>query len=249
MDLGAPLPAGYVQRAIKAVYDHNFQRSFRNHLNCQRTFALNDESGLILCSWPDGQKPRLPFVYSDEVWTGVEYQVASQLIYEGWVEEGLALVTAIRERHDGYRRNPWDEVECGHHYARSMSSWGLILALSGFQCSNPDHSISFKPAIETTDFKTFFSNGKAWGTFEQHQQGKLINAQIQIQHGCLELARLRLSVPGLVRSITMAGDDLEGSPKYQQEDGLLDIHLEPGIKVPAGQYVQWMIQIVNVNSG
>ncbi|HUS13421.1 MAG TPA: GH116 family glycosyl-hydrolase, partial [Chloroflexia bacterium] len=113
--LGDVLPQDHVRMALQSVFRHNFRRDFRNHVNCQRTYVLNGESGLLLCSWPNGGRPRFPFVYSDEVWTGIEYQVAAHLIYEGWLEEGLEIVRAVQERHDGRRRNPWDEVECGHH--------------------------------------------------------------------------------------------------------------------------------------
>ena len=88
--------------------------------------------GLLICTWPKGGRPEYPFVYSHEVWPGIEYHVAAHLIFEGHIEAGLTIVKALRERHDGVRRNPWNEVECGYHYARSMASWGLILALSGF---------------------------------------------------------------------------------------------------------------------
>lgn len=129
LGLGDLVPGEHVRTAIRSIYGHNFKRSFREHVNCQRTFVLNDEAGLVLCTWPQGNRPQFPFVYSDEVWTGVEYQVAAHLIYEGWISEGLAIVEAVRDRHDGLRRNPWDEVECGHHYARQHGKLGTIVGV------------------------------------------------------------------------------------------------------------------------
>ena len=174
LDLGDLLPAAHVKAAISAIFRHNFRSDFSDHVNCQRTYVLNQEAGLLMCSWPQGHQPRYPFVYSDEVWTGTEYQVAAHLIYEGWLQEGLTLVEAVRARHDGYRRNPWNEVECGHHYARSMASWAVLLALSGFQADVAQGQMSFKPIVEATTeaglFRTFWSNGRAWGTFQQQQQ-------------------------------------------------------------------------------
>ncbi len=89
-------------------------------------------------------------LYSDEVWTGIEYQVAAHMIYEGLIEDGLALVKAARERYDGLprppiQRNPWNEIECGGHYARAMSSWSLLLALSGWEYDGPGQSLRFTP--------------------------------------------------------------------------------------------------------
>lgn len=162
--LGYLLPKEHVRSAVRAVYRHNFKKSLRGHHCVQRTYAVNDEAGLLLCTWPNGGRPDYPFVYSDEVWTGIEYQVASHLIYEGFVEEGLNLVRAVRARQDGVRRSPWDEVECGHHYARSLASYGLLLALSGLQVDLPHGTISFRPAA-AGDFRTFFSWGTGWGEF------------------------------------------------------------------------------------
>lgn len=167
--LGYLLDPEHVQKAIHAVYQYNFKTDFTRHANCQRTYVLNDEKGLLLCSWPHGERPKLPFVYSDEVWTGIEYQVATHLIYEGFIDEGLSLVKAVRERQDGYRRNPWNEVECGHHYARSMSSWGLLIALSGFSCDMVKKEMRFDPVINRDDFTTFWSTGRGWGTYHQHR--------------------------------------------------------------------------------
>lgn len=171
LNLGSLLPEDHIRTAIKAIFDYNFLEDFSQHVNCQRAYAFNDEAGLLLCTWPHGGRPRLPFPYSDEVWTGIEYQVAAHLIYEGWVGEGLRIVEATRERHDGRRRNPWNEVECGNHYARSMSSWAVLLALTGMHGDMGRGELSFAPVAELLSeekpFKTFWSTGRAWGTCTQ----------------------------------------------------------------------------------
>ncbi len=171
LGLGNLLPADHISQTLKSIFDHNFKQDFSEHANPQRVYALNDEAGLLLCTWPDGGRPSLPFPYADEVWTGIEYQVAAHLIFEGWVDEGLKLVGAVRERHDGIRRNPWNEVECGNHYARSMSSWALLLALSGAHVDPVKGEISFAPVAtllsKDESFKTFWSNGRAWGVYTQ----------------------------------------------------------------------------------
>lgn len=197
LGLGDLLPADHIRQAVKAVFDHNFRQGFHDHTNCQRTYVLNDESGLILCTWPQGGKPRFPFVYSDEVWTGIEYHVAAHLIFEGWLDEGLQIVEAARARHDGFRRNPWNEVECGHHYARSMSSWALLLSLSGFSANMSQQQISFNPALaastEPNRFRTFWSTGTAWGIYEQERaaEGEAWQASIKILGGETSGVRLQ----------------------------------------------------------
>jgi non-lysosomal glucosylceramidase len=171
LGLGDIVPVEHAASALKAIFTHNFKHDFYEHVNCQRTYALNDEAGLILCSWPNGGQPRFPFPYSDEVWTGIEYQVAAHMIAEGYVTEGVEIVSAARARHDGVRRNPWNEVECGHHYARSMSSWALLLAASGFHCDLGRGEMSFAPVMETFTnlayFTSFWSTGRGWGIYTQ----------------------------------------------------------------------------------
>jgi non-lysosomal glucosylceramidase len=190
--LGYILPEEHVRQAVRSVYEYNFRTDFTEHHNTQRTFALEREKGLILCSWPNGGRPKLPFVYSDEVWSGIEYQVAAHLIYEGYVNEGLTMVKAVRERYDGYRRNPWDEVECGHHYARSTASWAVLLALSGFKYDMVEGWISFTPVIRKDDFSTFWSTGKAWGVYRQHQDPQTgeLNWEIEVLYGSLDGIRV-----------------------------------------------------------
>nr|MBA3947722.1 hypothetical protein [Herpetosiphonaceae bacterium] len=173
LNLGDLVPAEHSKTALASIFAHNFKRSFSRHTNTQRSYVLNDEAGLLMCSWPEGGRPKYPFVYSDEVWTGTEYHVAAHLIYEGHVAEGLEIVEALRARHDGVRRNPWNEVECGHHYARSMSSWALLLALSGAHCDMGRKELSFAPVLEIVPdqdaFTTFWSTGLAWGTYTQQR--------------------------------------------------------------------------------
>jgi non-lysosomal glucosylceramidase len=166
VDLGYVMQEEHVKSAVKAIYDYNFKNTLKEHCNLQRTYALNDEAGLLICTWPKGNRPEIPFVYSDEVWTGIEYQVATHLIQEGYTQEGLKIVKEVRSRHDGVRRSPWNEVECGHHYARSLASYGVFLALSGYHCDLPNSKLTFHPYCEEENFKTFFSCGKAWGTIE-----------------------------------------------------------------------------------
>lgn len=48
-----------------------------------------------------------------------------------------------RLRYDGATRNPFDEYECGHWYARAMSSYVLIEALTGVHLGLP----IFQPII------------------------------------------------------------------------------------------------------
>ncbi len=161
--LGYILDSSQVEQALKAIYDHNVIKPIRTFANVQRVFALNDEGGVVLCTWPHNNRPALPFVYADEVWTGVEYQVAASLIYAGFVDEGLAIVEAVHHRYDGYKRNPFEHDESGVHYARALASWSLLLALSGVEYDGTTQTLYFDPKINADHFKSFWSTGSAWG--------------------------------------------------------------------------------------
>jgi len=186
--LGHVLPEEHVRKAVYSVFKYNFVENFGDFPSLRRTYALNDEKGLVLCTWPKGGRPRHPMVYCDETWTGVEYSVAASLIYEGFVEEGLKLVKAVRDRYDGYKRNPWNEVECGHHYARSMASWAVLLALSGFVCDIPAKRIYFNPRINRNKFHTFWSTGTAWGTYSRIEktEGGPVEHKLEVLYGNLD---------------------------------------------------------------
>jgi non-lysosomal glucosylceramidase len=145
----------------------------------------------LLCSWPHGGRPRIPFVYSDEVWTGIEYQVATHLIYEGLVEQGRSVVRAVRERHDGRRRNPWNEVECGNHYARSLASWGPLLALSGVDYDAPSATMTIRPRLDAPVVRSIFTTGTGWGEFVIDEAG----ARLTVHAGSLALATLTIDHP------------------------------------------------------
>jgi len=132
--LGEIVDAEKVTSHLRAVHKYNLKHDLSDHANPQRpAFAVGKDGGLLLCTWPRGGELSIPFVYSDEVWTGIEYQVASHLMLEGVVREGLEVVRVCRDRYDGRIRNPFNEYECGHWYARALSSYGLLQGLTGLR--------------------------------------------------------------------------------------------------------------------
>src|SRR5258708_11413257 len=188
LDIG--LKKERVQKTLQSIYGNNFKDDFWTHSNTQRIYALNDEKGLVLCSWPNGGRPALPFVYSDEVWTGIEYQVAAHLIYRGMIEEGLSVVKAISNRYNGVRRNPWNQIECGNHYSRAMASFSVLLALSGFRYSAVERGVSFQPRIHPEDFRCFFAAGSAWGFYRQNAEAGVVTGNLECPHGGLRRRRV-----------------------------------------------------------
>ncbi|MGI5959654.1 MAG: GH116 family glycosyl hydrolase [Massiliimalia sp.] len=161
--LGDVLDSQKIKSHLESVFRYNFKEDFRAHSNPQRPgFCVGEEGGLLLCSWPHGDKPALPFPYSDEVWTGIEYQVASHLILMGYVDEGLRIVTACRDRYSGCQRNPYDEYECGHWYARAMASYSLIQAFTGIRYDAYEKTLHLQPKIQG-DFQVFLATNTGYG--------------------------------------------------------------------------------------
>lgn len=195
--LGHLYPAEHVKTALKSIYKYNWAPDVaaqNKRWAPERPFAVPGEGGLFICTWPHGGREKQPVRYRDEVWTGIEYQVASHMIWEGLVEEGLALCRAVHERYHPAKRNPYNEVECSDHYARAMASWGVITALSGFEYDGPAGRIAFDPKMTPDHFRSLFTSAEGWGTYEQ-RQGKSFSASIKLRFGNMRFSEITLN-PG-----------------------------------------------------
>lgn len=171
----------HIRTTLGSIMKYNYVKDFSRYFNNMRSYVMGDESGLLMASWPKGRL-EVPFPYFAEVMTGFEYCAAVGMIYEGMEKEALTCIRAIRDRHDGAKRNPFSEAECGHHYARSMASWAAVIALSDFQYSGVDRRMHFtdRPGCY------FWSNGYAWGTCTVTDD----TATIEVLKGSLQLDKL-----------------------------------------------------------
>jgi hypothetical protein len=187
-DLGYLVDPSHVRTTLQSIMRYNYRASLEDQFNCMRTFALADESALLMAAYPDG-RPENPFPYFSEVMTGFEYTAAIGMLYEGQRENGLRCIKSIRDRYDGRKRNPYDEAECGHHYGRAMASWGAVLALTGFHYSGIDQALTLAP----NDGLAFWSNGYAYGSIDQKMAGVNRRVTITLVKGSLGIRELRLS--------------------------------------------------------
>ena len=152
-----------VKSHLCAIYKYNLKDDLSEHANPQRpTYAMGSDAGLLLCTWPKGGKLQLPFVYSDEVWTGIEYHVASHLMFAGEVEKGLEIVRACRSRYDGRIRDPFNEYECGSYYVRAMSSYGLLEGLTGIRFDAVEGALYIDSRIGN-NFTSFLATQTGFG--------------------------------------------------------------------------------------
>jgi len=232
--LGHALPAERVKHTLASIFRYNWKADLSSHESCQRTYALNDEGGLLACTWPRGGRPRFPFPYADEVWTGIEYQVAGHMIYEGLLDEGLSIVKGVRDRYDGLRRNPWDEFECGHHYARAMASWSLLTGLSGYRYDAPAQTLAFAPRLAENEFQCLFTAGDAWGNFTEKREPAGRRYGVELRHGTLTLARLDLSGPAPDR-ITVQINGRPAGATIAARDGGWSVILPASVTIAEGE--------------
>ena len=182
-----------IKTTLRSIMKYNFVEDFSRHFNNARSYVMGNEAGLLMASWPKGRL-KVPFPYFAEVMTGFEYSTATSMLYEGMEAEALKCIKSIRERHNGSKRNPFSEPECGHHYARSMASWSSILAWSGFHYSGVDQKIEFTDRAG----EYFWSNGYAWGTCKIEKK----RATLSVLYG--KLALKEFCVGKLSRTVSCA---------------------------------------------
>jgi non-lysosomal glucosylceramidase len=182
--LGYLVDKDHVRTTLASIMKYNYRDKLWGHFNCLRSFGLGDESVLLMADYPQ-DRPRNPFPYFSEVMTGFEYTAAVGMLYEEQTEQGTRCIKNIRDRYDGRKRSPFDEAECGHHYARAMASWAAVPALTGFHYSGVDRTMTFAPG----DGTYFWSNGYAWGSCSMRRSSRGINVELSVLHGQLTLSR------------------------------------------------------------
>lgn len=202
--LGDLFDRGKTRTALASLFRYNFKSPLRDFFNPCRIFGLNDESGLVIADWPQDagvsvRKPVIPVPYAQEAMHGFEYAAAIQMVQAGLVDEGMSVVSAVRARYDGERRNPWNEIECGSNYARSMASYALLNAFSGFTFDMVSGEVGFDPIMQgSTSFQCLWSLDSGWGTVSVTPE----RVELTVIEGSLTLKSLRLP---FVRSGNIAG--------------------------------------------
>jgi uncharacterized protein (DUF608 family) len=237
LGVGYIFPEKRVKKSLASIFEHNFRKDFTDWVHSQRVFASGRDKGLLVCTWPKGGRPATPVLYCDEVWTGIEYQVAAHMICEGMIDEALYIVKAARDRYNGTERNPWNEIECGDHYARAMSSWSLLLAAQGYYYDGPAGVLRLAPNITPERFRSFFSTASGYGTFSQTRKGRTQTDTLDLKQGTLELTRLVFGLPGSAKrpraKVTIAGAPADAQSEFAR--GTLTITFPSRIKLQAGQ--------------
>jgi hypothetical protein len=187
LGLGYVLPRDRVREALRSIVRHNFRDRIGEIAHDGRVFADGDDPGLVLCTWPNGGRPAVPFPYCDEVWTGVEYHVAAHCLYEGLHEEAERILSGVHARYSGARRNPYNHVECGDHYVRALAGWSVLDALAGVGYDADSGTLELRAV---PDFRGPWSVGAACGrvTRESTRGGR--TCSIELHAGELRVERV-----------------------------------------------------------
>ena len=188
LGLGYLVDEKNVKTTLKSIINYNKNESMYEHFNNMRSYAMGDEKALLMASWPKGGRPKIPFPYWSEVMTGFEYTAAVGMLFEGLRQEGLGTIKNVRDCYDGKKRNPFDEAECGHHYARAMASWACIIAESQFLYSGVEKAIKFTDK----EGSYFWSNGSAWGVCNIEEKDGGYHVSFSVLHGEVELKTFAL---------------------------------------------------------
>ena len=199
LDLGYLYPKQQVVSALQSIWKYNWTPDAGTQIHehgLRVQLADPGEAGLLLCTWPKSRHLGNQSVrYRDQVWTGIEFQVAAEMIYEGMITEGLSIVRAVHDRYDGAKHNPWNLILCGDHYARAMASWGCLLAATGFTYNASAGEIGFAPKLTPEDFKAFFTAAEGWGSMVQERTDNQQVNRIELKWGTLRLNTLLCEVP------------------------------------------------------
>jgi hypothetical protein len=211
--------------ALRALWRYNFVPDcgpFRQQFKRGRWYAMAGDAGLIMCSWPQGgQNPAFKdhwqYMYFNECMTGFEWQAAAHMIWEchdqpDLLEKGLAISRAIHDRYSAALRNPYNEIECSDHYARSMASYGVFQAVCGFNCHGPKRHVEFAPRLHPENFRAAFVTPEGWGTFQQDLAADKLDASLKITHGRLNIKTLKLRSNSPVRIAKVEGQ----AAKFEQ---------------------------------
>jgi non-lysosomal glucosylceramidase len=233
LDLGYLLPEEHVKTTLRSIVHYNFRKGFQGFEHGFRVYADRDDSGLLVCTWPKGGRPDVPVRYCDEVWTGIEYQVAAHCIMEGMVDDGIELLQALRRRYDGSRRNPYNEIECGDHYSRAMAGWSVSEAISGLRYDATRDAIRFAPMIASGSTRLPFITGTGWGAYVTDTDESGYHAEINCVYGNLPLQSLSVGGIGAgIADVCLDGQSVAHEATWNGDN--LSLTFEDRIQVSAG---------------
>ncbi|MHC4500381.1 MAG: GH116 family glycosyl hydrolase, partial [Planctomycetota bacterium] len=226
-----------IHKAAASLFKYNYVDSSYDRINTNRVYSISDEGGLLIACWPKGGRPERPLLYCDETQIGYEYQAAGNMLYEGYILEGLTVIKSIRDRFDGKKRNPFCEIEWGNHYARSMANYNALLALSGFRYSAVEKMLRLAPKVYENQFRVFFSVDSGWGVLSQQIGTNKQTFRVDVNKGKLAVEKINLMPDKPVKKVLVTSHGKIGAKaqdatnEFWDADKMITVQLEQTVTV------------------
>ncbi len=238
------LPQVEVRAALKSIYRYNFTLNvgpFRKAHPRGRWLAMPGEGGTIMITYPFGETraERLRWDvhgYYNECMSGFEHSLAALMIYDGLTTRGLAVERAINDRYSARKRNPYNEIEYGTHYARAMASYGVFLAACGYQYNGPLGYLAFAPRLSPGHFQAAFTAAAGWGRFSQQRTADQQRERIELEWGKLWLRQMAFTIPAgrVLQGGQVSADGKRVAAAFVQHKNRVVINLNATTHLQAG---------------
>ncbi|MFM8654352.1 MAG: GH116 family glycosyl hydrolase, partial [Verrucomicrobiota bacterium] len=244
--LGRVLNEETTRSALNSIWKYNFTRNL-DAFDAQadpkgRPYYADGEGGLVMTANALGRETPYGIYsgfacYLNETMNGFEYQAAAHMIAEGMVKEGMAAIKTLDERYDGNKRNPFNEVECGDHYGRSMAAYGAFITVTGFTYNGPRKEIGFAPKLNPENFKAAFTAAEGWGSYQQKITGKTLEAELDVKYGKVPLRTISLIPPGgkILRKVEVLLDGKSLAASIRVKVGGSEVVLGKEVTLQPGQ--------------
>ena len=249
LGMGRILPLERCRSAAESIFRYNWAPDiatvYKKYPPAHRTLGAFGEAGLVNGAWPVVARQSFENCHDkDDLWTGLEYQAACDMISAGLLQEGLTVIRGVNERYDAKKRNPWNEVEGAEHYSRAMHSWNILLVLGGYTYDGPTGKMSFAPKLSPENFKSFFSAAEAWGSFSQTANAAVQTASIEVKWGQLKLKEISLALVGVKKPsrVTTTVDGKAVASSFGEKSGKAIITLEPDLTIVQSQRLVIVMQ-------
>lgn len=252
VSLGRVMNEPHVKQALRSLWKFSVTPDvgpYRRANEPGRWYAMPGDGGLLMVTFPYGKPQQVTgegawsAMYFNECMSGFEWQVAAHMIWEGMTTKGLAVARLIHDRYHPRLRNPYNEIECGDHYARAMASYGAYLAACGFGYHGPKGHISFSPRLTPENFKAAFTAAEGWGTFAQTRQEGKLAATLAPKYGFVRLKTFGLELPAgaTAAQVTATIDGTATPTSLEQRGSGVIVAFNPEIRVAAGQSLRLVI--------
>lgn len=244
------VPLEQSQSALHSLWKYSFTPDvgvYRDRIKTikgGRWYAMAGEGGLLMCTFPKGGADRATGQggdawaagYFNECMSGFEHQVASHMVAEGLVQEGLAVTRMIHDRYHAAQRNPFNEVECSNHYARAMASYATFLTACGYEYHGPRGYLALNPKLTPENFESAFTAAEGWGVLRQNRSSAEQLNEVEVRWGELRLRTLGVTLAPNTRfataTVSMKGTAIEST--LTMDGSSLLIRFEQDVLIPAG---------------